>query len=135
MPDVSAEGGQEEADAGKGSAAKSCSLASMGQSFGEQREEKRHGKIHDAVGGCADDTGDFTIALQCPVVGIVFLEDAIIHGEACVCEKKKKKKKKKKKNGNQHIGFGLPQIGSCDIAAPTRTRALFLFDSDCLESA
>lgn len=86
MPDVSAEGGQEEAEACKRSAAKSCGLASTGPSSSEQREQERHGEIHDAVGCCADDTGDFLTALQGPVAGIVFLEDAVIHGEACVCE-------------------------------------------------
>src|SRR5277367_2586100 len=61
--------------------------------------------------------------LQRPVAGIVFLEDAVTHGEACVCEQ----------NCSQDVGFSLPQIGSCNIAEPTRTQALFLFDSHCLE--
>lgn len=125
MPDVSAEGGQEEADACKRSARKSCGLASTGPSSGEQREEERHGEVHDAVGGCADDTGDFMAPLQRPVAGIVFLEDAVTHGEAYVCEQ----------NYNQDVGLSLPQIGSCNIAEPTRTQALFLFDSHRLESA
>lgn len=82
MPDVSAEGGQEEADARKRSAAESCGLASTGPSSGEEREQERHGEVHDAVGGCADDTGDLMTPLQRPVAGIVFLKDAVIHGEA-----------------------------------------------------
>ena len=86
MPDVSAEGGQEKADACKRSAAKSCGLASTSPSSGEQREQERHGEVHDAVGGCANDSSDFATSLHRPVAGIVFLEDAVTHGEACVCE-------------------------------------------------
>ena len=86
MPNVSAEGGQEEANACKRRAAKSCGLAPMGPFSSEQSEQERHGEVHDAVGGCADDTGHFMIPLQRPVAGVIFLEDAISHGEACVCE-------------------------------------------------
>ena len=63
--------------------------------------------------------------LQRPVAGIVFLEDTIVHGKACLCEW----------DCSQDVGLGLPQIGSCNIAEPTRTQALFLFDSHSLESA
>lgn len=125
MPDVSAEGGQEEADARKRSAAESCGLASTGPSSGEEREQERHGEVHDAVGGCADDTGDLMTPLQRPVAGIVFLKDAVIHGEACVCEL----------DCNQDVELSLPQIGSCNIAEPARTQALFVLDSHNLESA
>ena len=63
--------------------------------------------------------------LQRPVAGIVLLEDAVIHGEACV----------RQQNCNQDVRLSLPQIGSCNIAEPTRTQTLFLFDSHGLESA
>lgn len=125
MPDMSAEGGQEEAHACKCRTAKSGGLAFMRPFSGEQREQKRHGEVHDTVGGCADDTGNFLVSLQGPVVGIVFLEDAVVHGETCVC----------KWNCIHDEGLDLPQIGSCNIADPTRTQALFLLDSHCLESA
>ena len=56
------------------------------QLSGEQREYERHGEIHDAVGGCTNDTGDFTAPLQRPVVGIVFLKDTVTRGGACMCD-------------------------------------------------
>jgi len=64
----------------------SCDLAFTCISFGEQREEKRHGEVHDSVGGCAHNTGDFTVPFQRPVARILFLQDVITHGEACMCE-------------------------------------------------
>ncbi|KFY19956.1 hypothetical protein V491_04087, partial [Pseudogymnoascus sp. VKM F-3775] len=79
MPDVGAERGEEEAEAGERGAAEGGSAAAVGPAFGEEGEEEGHGEVHDAVGGCADDACDVLAPLQGPVTGIVFLEDAIVH--------------------------------------------------------
>ena len=63
MPHICAEGGQEEADACKRRATKSRDLASVGPSSGEQREQERHGEVHDAVGSCANDSSDILTPL------------------------------------------------------------------------
>ena len=63
--------------------------------------------------------------LQRPVAGIIFLKDAVIHDKACLREY----------NCNQDVVLSLPQIGSCNIAEPTRTQPLFLFDSHSHGSA
>ena len=86
MPDLSAEGGQDEADACKRSATKSCRLASAGPSSGKKREQEGHRKVYDAVKGGANDTSNSTTPLQRPIIRIIFLEDTIAHGEACVCK-------------------------------------------------
>jgi hypothetical protein len=79
----SAEGGQEELTL---VSAARCDLAFTCISFGELSEEKRDGEVHDSVGGCACNTNDSTVPFQRPVARVVFLQDAITHGEACMCE-------------------------------------------------
>ncbi len=82
MPDIRAEGGQKEAHACKSSAAKSCELAFLGESFGEQREQKGHREVYDPVEGCADNTSEIAITVQCPVTRKVFLKNTVTHGKA-----------------------------------------------------
>ena len=84
MPDIGAEGREDKAEAHQRSTAKSCGLASTGPPPSKQRKEKWHGEVHDAVGGSANDAGNARISLQRPVILVVFLEDAIAHGKACV---------------------------------------------------
>ena len=81
VPDLRAKRGQKKADACKCSAAKSCELAFPGESFGEKREQKGHGEVYDPVEGCADDTSEIAIPLQCPVTRKVFLENTVTHGK------------------------------------------------------
>jgi hypothetical protein len=51
------------------------------------------------------------------------LENTVTHGKACSVSR-----------SVLNHGLSLPQMGSCNIALPTRTQAIFLFDSHCLES-
>lgn len=83
MADGRAVRGQQEADTGNHGSAKSCELAAMSPSSGEQRKEKRHGQVHDPVGGCADDTSRAAVSLEGPVFGVVFLEYTVAHCKAC----------------------------------------------------
>lgn len=82
MPNVSTERRQDEAGARKEGAAHSCTLAVAGPSFGEEGEQKRHGKVHDAIGCCANNTCNLAGASKFPMVPGVLLQDAIAHGEA-----------------------------------------------------
>lgn len=125
VPDMSAEGRQDEAHTRQRSAAKSCCLTLAGPSSTESREQERHGKVHDTVRGRSNDTCKLTVAFESPLAEKVFLEDAIAHGESC----------QRKDRCSQYARNGLPHIGSCSIADPTRTQDLFLLDSPSLVSS
>ena len=81
MPDISAVGGGQEADAGEHQPAESDCSAVAGPSATEGCEEEGHGKVHDAVLGRSDDTNGVAGTVECPVLFVVLLEDAIGHGE------------------------------------------------------
>lgn len=62
VPDVPAQRGQQEADAGEKGAAQGGGLAVAGPALGEGGEEQGHGEVHDAVEGGADDSGEALVA-------------------------------------------------------------------------
>lgn len=83
VPDVLAEGRQQEADARQGGSAQRGRLAPPSPASRKGGEQKGHGEIHHAVKCRSDYTCEALVALECPVAREVLLEDAVAHGEAC----------------------------------------------------
>ena len=102
----------------------------MSPSSGEQREEKRHGQVHDPVGGGADYTSGAAVSLEGPVLGVVFLEYTVAHCKACQSVSRDAIQAE-----TCITWMDVPQMGSWRIPEPIRTSSLALFDSSTSRSS
>lgn len=81
LPDTPAERGQNKRAAHEHRTAEGSTSTPAGPALGKCQEEERHGEIDDAVESCTNHTSELLAALQSPVLGEIFLEDAVAHRE------------------------------------------------------